>query len=93
MQISMLANSDREQTTSYPFEKWFVGWACVGYITVLDIRANVDSFYTDFRGKPDLKIGQLEKSASKDMKIAKELVDQETGVLTFTKLKQISGLT
>ncbi|CAF3403754.1 unnamed protein product, partial [Rotaria sp. Silwood2] len=81
---------------SYPFETWFVGWSCLGYITVQDIRKETNSFYTDFLGKPDVKvlfcnerkISALEQSASSDMDAAKESVDEFDQPITFKKLKQ-----
>ena len=77
--------------SSYPFESWYVGWSCLGYIYVQDFRANTDSYYTDFHGRPQLKIlycnsrrlKEFEQLASIDMDAARGHIEGQRQGITW----------
>ncbi|CAF1512538.1 unnamed protein product [Adineta ricciae] len=83
-------------SSSYPVSNyWYVGWSCIGYIKVSDARSGFNSYYTDFEGKPELKIlycnetkmKEFETLANGDMEQAKDLIKKNKKQLTFRDLE------
>ncbi|CAF1599630.1 unnamed protein product [Rotaria magnacalcarata] len=81
-------------SSSYPLGSWFIGWSCVGYVTVRDYRANSSSYYTDFQGRPDFKIvycnkqrlQEFEALAQSDMARARQHILDNQLTLVFREL-------
>lgn len=85
-------------STSYPFGKcWYIGWSCLGFITVYDFRADASSYYTEFHGKPEFKIlycneqklKEFEELAGSDMDRAKELIKGNSLKLSWKLLEKL----
>lgn len=85
-------------STSYPFgNQWYVGWSCLGYITVHDFRANTSTYYTEFNGKPEFKIlycnerklKEFEKLAGSDMEKARRLIEGNSIKPTWEDLQTL----
>ncbi|CAF1559005.1 unnamed protein product, partial [Adineta ricciae] len=93
---SQESNVSIDISSSYPFSSyWYVGWSCIGYIKVSDVRSGFNSYYTDFEGKPELKIlycnetkmKEFETLANGDMEEAKGLIKTNKKQLTFRDLE------
>ncbi|UJR24185.1 hypothetical protein I4U23_027151 [Adineta vaga] len=84
-------------SSTYPNDSWYVGWSFIGYIKISDTRSGLSSYYTDFEGKPELKIlycnerelKRFEALAQKDMEQVKTMIQSNTKELTFAELHEM----
>ncbi|CAF3390129.1 unnamed protein product [Rotaria socialis] len=45
-----------DTASGYPIDGFYITWSCLGHITVKDYRASSSNYYTEFNGRPEIKV-------------------------------------